>query len=433
MNNFEFLVLLYNNLGAYIPCILLSCIIYWKLLKAQVNNIFDPLFLVFIGSTFSTAVIFFLYATKSIGFYYFSQYCITQAAFLFPFIKFSNITYKKSTFHIFIIKDEKQLMYCTILILTLLDVLLQLYVYKVTGIPLFKESRLETFYGGSGFGIIARIITITRFFSIYYSFYFLFDYKLHIRKYIITYLFLTIIFCVLSGSKSSILIYLHIFFCYCLVNKKKFPSISTKKVLTIGLGLCTIVIFSLYLKSNNLTTSIFSFLERFIFYGDIYWQAYSYDTIKSINFNGNIFTALFSDFLGSFRIMPWKHLPDSIGYTLSQYHNTSDLIMGANARHNVLGLIYCGYIGSIIFSFILGCTLSWARNILINTKQQSQIIKAFIVFLYTQISNIEIDPTLVVAGIDSMVITLLSIGFLIFSSYCIIKYINKNGNIYHNC
>ena len=434
MTNWEFILVFSEYWNLYIPILIFTGLIYWIILRRKINNVCDPLFMTALGSLLGASVVVFLYFTENIKLYYFSNYLITQIAFIFPLILYNKKleVKEKSNFNIKI-KDEHLLIYITFILVTILDSLLQLYIYKVSGIPLFKSSRLETFQGGTGFGIFSRIIGVTRFLGIYFSMFYIFNkkkYKLT-RKYALIYLSITIIFGIFSGSKSSFLIYINLLFCYSIINYGTFYKLNANKIILLGICLSSFVVLSLYLKFGNLKTSLMAFIERFVFYVDVYWQAYPNDIINEIKTNGNIITATFVDFLGSFRIIPWDMLPEPIGYTLFQIHEKSDLIMGANARHNVLGFIYCGYLGSIIYSLILGIILRIGYKALYNSKHKNQIFKAIIVYIYCSIIKVETDVTLAISSIDSLIITLPILVFLLIIIYCIIKF-TQNGYIYNN-
>lgn len=431
MTNWDFILILSEYWKLYIPIIIITGFVYWIILRKKINNVCDPLFMTSLGSFLGASVVIFLYTTGNIKLYYFSNYLITQIAFISPLILYRK-NYSKNQTPPIRIKDEELLIYISFIIITFLDIVIQLYIYKVSGIPLFKSSRLETFQGGTGFGIFSRIITVTRFFGIYFSIYYYLNkkYKL-IKKYALIYLLITVLFGILSGSKSSFLMYINLLFCYLTINHKTFYKLNTKQIILLGFCLSSFVIFSLYLKFGNFKTSIMAFIERFVFYGDVYWQTYPNDIINDITDKGNIITATFVDFFGSFRLIPWDKLPEPIGYTLFKIHEKSDLIMGANARHNVLGFVYCGYIGSIIYSLTLGFVLKIGHKALHYSNQKSQIIKAITVYLYCSIIKVETDATLAISSIDSLIITLPLFLFILIIVYCIIKF-NQHGYIYNN-
>ena len=431
MTNWEFIQLLSEQWKLYLIITIVSCLIYWFIFRKKIYNIFDPLFISLVGSVFGFSIVLYLYVTNTITFYFFSSYILTQCAFFTPLLAFN--TRKTTKISGTKLKDESDIIRITFLVFTTLDCLFQLFVYKNAGIPLFMDSRLETFQGGTGFGIVSRFISVTRFFSIYYCILFIKSQNLFFKRYACVYLSITLFFTILSGSKSGILLYLHIMFCYFAVNKlpiKFFSSI--KQVIAFGILLSFFVVFTLYIKFGNLSISILSFLERFVFYGDIYWQAYPNGTLADIQFEGNIFKAVFVDFLGSLRLVPWEKLPEPIGYTFHQFYEKTDLISGANARHNVLGLIYCGYFGSIFFSFILGSVLYWFRKKLINATNSNQIIKPCIAYFYVAVVALETDPTLSIGSFVSLLIIVLIVCFPILLIYYISK-LKKYGNFNYNC
>lgn len=54
----------------------------------------------------------------------------------------------------------------------------------------------------------------------------------------------------------------------------------------------------------------------------------------------------------------------NLGFQLFQYHYDVDIMTGPNSRHNVFGLFYFGFLGSIIFSFLVGYLSSFFRNVI---------------------------------------------------------------------
>ena len=55
-------------------------------------------------------------------------------------------------------------------------------------------------------------------------------------------------------------------------------------------------------------------------------------------------------------------MPSPLGFDIMAYHNKVNLFKGPNPRHNILGYVYIGYYGGILFSFIIGLFFSFIRN-----------------------------------------------------------------------
>jgi hypothetical protein len=112
---------------------------------------------------------------------------------------------------------------------------------------------------------------------------------------------------------------------------------------------------------NNTINPLIHLAMRIVNTGDVYMYAYPNAFLEQMN-TANPFMALFKDFIGMLRIVPWEELPEHIGLQLYQTIYNTDLIAGPNAMHNVFGLHYFGPIWSVYFSFILGVVVSFLRN-----------------------------------------------------------------------
>jgi hypothetical protein len=106
-----------------------------------------------------------------------------------------------------------------------------------------------------------------------------------------------------------------------------------------------------------------SLFMRFINTGDVFYMSYVDNSLQFLD-KGSGFLALFKAPLGALRIVSWDQLPVNLGLQLFWYHYDTDLMSGPNSRHNVFGLFYFGFYGSILFSFFVGFVTSYLRNVL---------------------------------------------------------------------
>ena len=425
MNNFEFYDLIINNVSLFIIVLLFSIILHYFIFKPQIKSILDPYFLAAISSVFCFAVVFLLYFSNNISYYLFLSYILTQTSFflgLYTFRGKGNIVINKV--------HSKSNKYTTIIafyFFSFVYLLCQGIIYKLKGIPLFMESRLETFASGGGSGILGRISDVTSVFSLYSFFLIAKIDKFRISelpKYVV-FLFIILTF-FLSGSKSSFLIVFSIFWCFIIFSRSKgwdyliylnFIKVHLKLIIIFSLS---IVLFIIIIQNSNSANSnqneispFFSLLLRLIHSGDVYWYSYPNNIYLLIN-GDRWFSALFTDTLGLFRISDWNDLPEAIGITLKNIHHPSDILQGPNARHNIFGLIYFGYFGSIIFSFTLGVILSFIRNKLPYIIRADIFGGFFFTYLMCKCSAIDGDPMLTVTYINNLlfVFPLLFIIFL---------------------
>ena len=179
------------------------------------------------------------------------------------------------------------------------------------------------------------------------------------------------------------------------------------------------------LNSENQLTPFFSLILRLVHSGDIYWYSYANDFYTQID-NKKWLSALFNDFLGFTRILSWTEMPEALGITFKNIHHPSDVPQGPNARHNVFGLIYFGYFGSILFSFVIGCIISFIRNKLPLLLRFNLLNGYIFTYLLIKISGLDTDPMLTLTFFDNLffVLPLLYIIYLIFYNLFQVKYIN---------
>ena len=420
MTNWDFLSLLTSNIQSFICSFVSSFCIYYYCFRNVIHSILDPLFWSLLGSCFGFSVVSFLFLLDQISIYYYSSYLLTQFSFIIFLL--IGMKHRISIINPVIIINKSYFLYCFFFISLFVDIFCQTLTLYLRGIPILMESRLETFSGGTGYGLFSRFLDISRCFTLYFVFYFWFFHKFRrILKVYIIYLFLVL---VASGSKSSVLSIGVLYFCYVFSNRitngLKGLSRITKLLIPISiLG----ALLMLYIRLGSFTTSIIELLARFVFYGDIYWQAYPNDFLSVLN-DSSPFKALFSDFLGSFRLIDWANLPTPIGIDLYKSVHSVDLMTGPNARHNVFGLLYFGYAGSCLFSAVIGLCTGFFRQLCLSFSGHSHIIKALAVILYIKMIALETDPTLAVTGLVSI---LMVFPILLFLSFCVFMLFDKSG------
>ena len=429
MSNWDFIILLSENIQDFILIAISLLLIYYLLFRKWVLSILDPLFLSLLGSSLGFAVVLFLYHMNSISLYYLFNYLLTQFSFLL--FLFWGLNFKFEIVNPLIkIKDEPLFLLSFFIVASLTDFFCQIYVFRISGFPIFFDSRLETFVGGTGYGLFSRFIEISRMFSLYFACFYLFSItkkKNIICFYIYSYLGFFILSSVLSGSKSAILLIGYVVYCYIIANRDQINISLLKRyiklILSMAIAGAVIVIYS---KSGNLIVAISELASRFVYYGDIYWQAYPGNSMEMIN-KSNPMYALFSDFLGFFRIVSWNELPQPMGIDLYQLHQSSDILTGPNARHNVFGLFNFGYIGSILFSSIIGLIVGLSRKSISSFSKHTHLLKSLVIIVFLKVIAFETDPTLVISGLDSI---LMAFPFLLILSCFLYFLLRKSACIY---
>jgi hypothetical protein len=418
MDNYEFLDIYLSNPGIYFLALILTAFVYFLFFRRYYTSILDPLFINFLGSVFAGSVVVFLYMVNQINDYYFFSFLLTQFMFMFGFLLTGNkgrITSISSP-----AKDNSlnsaNFELSIFIVCSITFIVLQLVVYKVAGIPLFMDSRLETFTGGSGFGLISRFLDISSIMALY-TLISIFVKRKRIPKIALYYTYLFAAFYVtssiLSGAKGSFLTFGFAMFVYIITSgsknlkKNKLYSLLKKvelKVLLLGIVIAFVVIT--LSKANGdieFTEVVGLFGFRLLAYGDVYWFSYPRGTLEYLS-GAKPFQALFNDILGLTRLVPWSELPTAIGIDLYQMHHPSNILQGPNARHNVFGYVYFGFIGSIAFSFVLGLVTGLGRKFLFNQQNNTVAKKIFFAILYIKLFGLEYDPMLGLTQLNSLFI-----------------------------
>lgn len=417
MNNYEFYDIALNNISLFISLLFFSVFIHYIIFRSLVKSILDPYFLAVISSVFCLTVVYLLYFTSNISFYLFMSYNLTQLGFILGIFTFKHkipINKKKNL----ITEKSNNNSLVAFYFFSAVYIISQCLIYKLKGIPLFMESRLETFSSGGGAGVLGRISDVSSIFSLYTFFLVIKIDKFRISeipKYLILFLILITFF--LSGSKSTFLIVFSVFWCYIIFTQIKggdylvYLQLMKKNIKWIILFSIVISSFIIYVQSNpnnasdNTLNPFLALCLRFVHSGDIFWYAYPDNVYLKIPSNQWI-AALLHDTFGFLRIQDWSNLPEAIGITLKDIHHPSDVLQGPNARHNVFGLIYYGFFGSIFFSYSLGVFLSFVRNKLPYILRADIFGGATFTYLMCRGASIDGDPMLTITYFDNIVFIL---------------------------
>lgn len=440
MNNYEFYDVALNNISLFFSLLIFSFCLHYFLFRSQVKSILDPYFLAVISSVFCFTVVFLLYFTDNISFYLILSYSLTQLGFVLGLYTFSA---KKLSFNDnakIIIPNNKGNSLIAFYFFSFIYLVSQCIIYKLKGIPLFMESRLETFASGGGTGVLGRISDVSSVFSLYAFFLVIKIDKFRISE-VYKYIVLGLIFVTffLSGSKSSFLIVFNVFWCYIVFAKIKggnylvYFKLMKDNIKLILVFSIIIVCFIIYVQSSNPNNAgdntlnpFLALCLRLVHSGDIYWYAYPNNVYLKIPSN-QWFAALFNDTLGLLRIQDWSKLPEAIGITFKNIHHPSDIPQGPNARHNVFGLIYYGFFGSIFFSYCVGVVLSFIRNKLPYILRADIFGGATFTYLMCRGASIDSDPMLTITYFDNIVF-ILPILYVLYLMLIEFLKINPNKN-----
>lgn len=365
MNSPEFIFLLYQNWDMMLLSVLIVSLLYILLFKKYFLYIFDPLLYSIFFSMVGASTMVFLFIINKLEWQYFLFYLLTQGAFFFGFLLFRPISAKK-------INKEQHKQYNILaikyfyLITSILLITFQIFIYAFKGIPLFMESRLNVIGEDILFKFYNRLKDVFYIPVILLMFYFIFSRKhTSFKKYSFLVLSFVIVSNILNGAKSALISLVMIYFIFSIFQLKNNEQKSfnilrkhNKKIFILALlGAVIVVTFS-----EETTNPLFFILYRIFIGGDSFFMTFPYGAIENFVSRDNWFINLFASPLSLLGIISPNDVPSPLGFDIMAYHNKINLFKGPNPRHNILGYVYIGYYGSILFSFIIGLFFSFIRN-----------------------------------------------------------------------
>jgi oligosaccharide repeat unit polymerase len=348
----EFFILLYNNIGVYcISLAITSILLYVFLIRKIFISWIDPITLTIISTLFANAIPLFLFLMGEISIRYFGYFVLAETLFWGGFYNSRKITFKN---RIKLINEERLAGLLYLLFFSFL-VTFTLITYKIRGIPALMESRLTVYTGSGGLGILGRLNGFYTTYCVFYSYY-LYDnsrtlFKKSIGLFVCT---VILIFCILSGSRSSIVIvFAGTYFGYKYFYKKEVPNKRLViRLLIIGIA-GALIVFSFTVDNASFTNNLNAFFVRMVANGDGYWMAYPSEAIEKVDVTPWT-TQLFGGLLGPMRLIDYSSLKPAIGLQLQEIIYPNFLaVTGPNARPVLMGYAMFGWAG-LIFSYIVG-------------------------------------------------------------------------------
>lgn len=300
------------------------------------------------------------------------------------------------------------------------------------------ESRWETYSGGSGFGIVSRVIDVVGFVSIYLTIHLIMYANLGSLKrfYFFFTLFLYVLFGLLSGSKIGLVQFLFIGY---LVYQCGYRIGLNNSVLTRKLKKYSLVVMffsiisallisfvSFYIKMNAAGVSldemlmvqnpIIGFLNRFIFNGDIYVMSLPNGVIENVK-KHNDYLAIFDNVFAAIRLISWQDMPPNIGFQVESLVNPDNYrLEGPTTHYSIFGLVNYGFIGGLFFSLITGCVIGFFYNALFRVAPKSVFGGlTYSIFAYSSLI-FSINPQI---GVEKLFNIILVYGGVCFLSHLI--------------
>jgi len=411
------------NLPEYLLILSISTLIIIIIYRGIVCSIweFGILWGVFFGVIFSLTDCIFLYQNKLIRQHYFINFVVTTGVYYF-IICFLHIHFKiRQIYNKFAVGtgykfDNSAIVYGWFLFV--LWLFLIVFNIRIFGIRNFNKL-------GGGSGLIVRLLWIVNPLLIYTIVYLFIKGRRKHRMIVCLFLILYAINAFLSISKSSILRILTACMTFYFLN----PSEKGIKHIVKKYGvllLCVSIIFGSLLLSfmndTNMFEGILGLLYRFVAFGDVYTFAYPNQIADKIRGNIDVpfMKYLFSSLLPMYRLANYESFMDcNIPGMLVERVAGKGIAEGPNSRFNVVGYIFWGFEGSILFATLCAIIFFGIHTIFIMSVNKTYKKQLFAYFMASSLISIEQDSALIpqfLGAIPLVVIIIVCISLLLMSS-----------------
>jgi hypothetical protein len=410
-------------LGDYMYILLFSAVVIWFIYKFILCSIYEfgLLWAIFFGVLFSLADCIFLYSRKLIIAEYFYTFIITTAIYYFVICFLHIILGIKKKYRI--IAKKKILIfdntvYVYGICLFILWVILSIFKLNILGARNFNKI-------GGGSGAIIRLLWLTgpllNFTMLYIFFYGNEKKKKLFYLYLLSYIF----FSYFSNSKSSII---SIFFSM-LIFRFMNPNCDSLNIFLkkysfffILAGVFFSITLLMLMTNTTFINGFLGLLYRFIAFGDVYTFAYPGQVIDIIRAKVDVsfFKYIFSDLLSMYRLVGHEYFVDcNVAGMLVEEVAGKGISEGPNARFNVLGYIFWGYGGVIIFSVFCAVIFTLVHIVFINSVNGSYKRQFLGFYLADSLIALEQDAVLIpqfLGSITLLFFIVLGIELLIVAS-----------------
>jgi oligosaccharide repeat unit polymerase len=359
-------------------------VILFLLFRKYILSVFDPFVFIILMMSSSLCLTvdssFFLYVLLAVLFFFFG----------FRLVGVPKRNFVKIDEFI----DTKLLEIFTILFF-ILYVIVSVIMFKSSGIPLLSENpteaKISMFVEGTGW--IRRIIFLSGFLPICISLLLIVSKKKIFYSFMF---FLYLLISVMHGSKGGLIGTIAIF--WYLYQQNNLWSDSTMYVknfirskIKYFLVITVLLFLSIVMKESEIEGQdpIFSIGFRLMEFGDVMLY-YKTQVVRDyfVNFNFVDFILYeFNGILGMLRLTPYY---EPLGYQMVKaFWNTSslfdDVVLGPNTVFFVKGHVFFGYIGGIVYSFLMGVLSAHFRKKIIEIKIKNIFMYAIAVYVFFQI------------------------------------------------
>ncbi len=397
-----FFLSLIDNIGLYILSLLVSIAIYYPIIKRTVLSIIDPMFYALSSCCLANSAAIFLFLINEMSAGFFLHLICSEICFWMGYFFIKNRRVYFSDYQL----DDKNIARSLFYIFLSLMILGNIITYYLIGIPLLMSSRLEVYSSGGGIGALSYITNFSTFYCCIYVFIFISNKKYFIA---IFSLISILIFSILSGSKSGILVLLYSYFFYRFFYlKQKFNTKQIIKYIPLIVAFPIIILLMKY--DGDFLKSTIGLAQRIVAYGDCYWFAYPNNVIENVHIESP-FKYLFSPFLGPLRIIDYSEVDKNLGLQLISLVYDYESSWGPNSRLSVLNWCLFKWYG-LIMCLLLGVFVGYFTTRIINILPHSIISVIIYGFIYTKIMTVITDPIYGLSHIIPIIMFLFIIWFI---------------------
>jgi predicted small integral membrane protein len=391
LNSIEFILLFQSTLGVGLACVAVACGVYFVMLKRSVGSPFDPLFLGAAAHAFAAAVVVYLVAQQLIASHFVASFVATEFAFWIGFfvvrrpVQLARVSREQvvghQAFRRFYVSCISIFLFSLIVFIGKAGLLITQDVSRL--IVMQQLGWVSWLYDGSLF--FATVLVLM---------------KRHVigeRARADWPILAAVVFAVATkGGKSDFILVCFSVYLVGAVFAVR-PLMRALNALYVIAPAALYAVTAAILNVWGAETSVVeALLGRMILFGDVFFQAYDTAAFDALPRSG-----FWSYFFGSItdavsRALGYMPEPRTVlGYELSNYYYGVDEGIGANARHNVLGLYLFGFAGSIVFSFVCGVFVSLVRARTLRGPQSAVRIALYLV-ANIAVVYVMIDPALAV-------------------------------------
>jgi hypothetical protein len=409
-----FYLLLAENIEFFALIVISVFGLFYYLFRKHIYSIFDPVlyYLVF-TETFCSAVVIFMGVYQLIEYSLLMQYLLSETALFVGVLAFRPRTPSRKIKNPI---EQTELLGVLFSLCFLLFISLNIFVYATRGIPLLVENRLDIYTIGGGFGFISRVFDVLLIIIIYYLLEQFRKGLWRLREW--SFLFTTIGFQVLSGAKSAVLTIVFVAALYAiyhgLVGVKAAQINKLLKKLFALAVLGFILVTQIQISEIEIAGKKLTLLDQMAFRivnnGDAFIYAYPNRVIDELDGSRPI-ASLFSEYLAFLRIESPENLPTHAGSQLAKYYYGPETTSQTNAKHNIFGYMSFGFLGSMIYSGILGVLIGFVRYKLFRRNTNAHLLLGL---LYIQLN---LSVIIAISDWDNLSRAILNIFFVFFPLY----------------